>query len=304
MPNNVVGPFPTQAMAFMGNDDVSHVFSFNPDQAQWSYKENIISQDTIGGRVVQILSVQMGSLSLKGRAGSRAELQRMASNMKSIMEYHVRTSRPVTFRVPSRQWNFKVYLTAMPQMGWDVAATSYPYQLEMAIEHDLNGVQSKKLEKEALRRLASGIGYDERVHGGDPAGFAELIQTLLSVSPPTIGIGPDDGSVPPPDGSNESNVEMGERMAAAMGWTGNLWNNLYSLWQRESSWSNTARNPSSGAYGIPQALPYTKMPKLAWPPPEGQADAATQIQWGLNYIKDRYGDPSGAWAHSEQYGWY
>lgn len=83
------------------------------------------------------------------------------------------------------------------------------------------------------------------------------------------------------------------------------WSDLVSLWNQESGWSNTAQNPSSGAYGIPQALPYTKMPKAAWPPSAGgTSDTESQIDWGLEYIQDTYGSPQMAWAHEQANDWY
>jgi hypothetical protein len=64
-------------------------------------------------------------------------------------------------------------------------------------------------------------------------------------------------------------------------------------------------NPSSGAYGIAQALPFTKMPKAGWPPSAGgSADPATQILWQISYILGRYTDPLGAWAHELAFNWY
>lgn len=75
---------------------------------------------------------------------------------------------------------------------------------------------------------------------------------------------------------------------------------LVSLWTRESHWSVTAANPN-GAYGIPQAKPGNKMASAG---PDWQTNATTQINWGLGYIKGRYGTPCGAWAHSQATGWY
>lgn len=90
---------------------------------------------------------------------------------------------------------------------------------------------------------------------------------------------------------------IGKSLAANEGWTGAEWNALQTLWQHESNWNPRAKNASSGAYGIPQALPYTKMPKAAWPESAGgTSDIASQVQWGLDYIKSRYGSPSMAWA--------
>lgn len=79
------------------------------------------------------------------------------------------------------------------------------------------------------------------------------------------------------------------------------YNCLVSLWNRESGWNVHASNGSSGAYGIPQALPGSKMASAG---PDWQDNAATQINWGLGYISGRYGDPCGAWGHSQSTGWY
>ncbi|MEV5747689.1 lytic transglycosylase domain-containing protein [Actinoallomurus sp. NPDC052308] len=75
---------------------------------------------------------------------------------------------------------------------------------------------------------------------------------------------------------------------------------LVNLWNRESGWRVHAANPS-GAYGIPQALPGSKMSSAG---PDWQNNATTQIKWGLGYIKSRYSTPCGAWAHSQSTGWY
>jgi len=76
---------------------------------------------------------------------------------------------------------------------------------------------------------------------------------------------------------------------------------LVKLWERESNWRHTAKNRSSGAYGIPQSLPATKM---ATEGPDYLTNPETQIRWGVKYIKGRYGSPCGALAHSDKLGWY
>lgn len=77
---------------------------------------------------------------------------------------------------------------------------------------------------------------------------------------------------------------------------------LNKLWNRESGWNHRAMNPSSGAYGIPQALPGWKMRSAG---ADWRTNPRTQVRWGLHlYIKPRYGTPCAAWAHSQRYGWY
>ncbi len=75
---------------------------------------------------------------------------------------------------------------------------------------------------------------------------------------------------------------------------------LRDLWQRESGWSYVAENPS-GAFGIPQALPGYKMASAG---PDWQTNPATQIRWGLGYIKEQYGTPCSAWAFEEANNYY
>jgi hypothetical protein len=76
---------------------------------------------------------------------------------------------------------------------------------------------------------------------------------------------------------------------------------LVLLWERESGWNYRAANPSSGAYGIPQSLPGSKMASAG---SDWRTNPQTQIRWGIGYIKNRYGTPCSAWAHSENVGWY
>jgi hypothetical protein len=76
---------------------------------------------------------------------------------------------------------------------------------------------------------------------------------------------------------------------------------LDKLWTRESNWNYKSYNKGSGAYGIPQALPGSKMATVA---ADWETNPATQITWGLGYIKNRYKTPCNAWQHSEDVGWY
>ncbi len=86
------------------------------------------------------------------------------------------------------------------------------------------------------------------------------------------------------------------------GWTAAQLFPLIALWTRESGWNRFARNASSGAYGIAQALPPTKYPFAGQA--AGGSSAAAQIAWGESYIAGRYGTPAGAWAHEAAFSWY
>lgn len=84
-------------------------------------------------------------------------------------------------------------------------------------------------------------------------------------------------------------------------WSESDYQALVNLWERESNWNANAHNKSSGAHGIPQSLPASKMSS------EGSdyyTNGYTQIRWGLKYIKERYGSPSAAWQHFQNKNWY
>jgi hypothetical protein len=90
------------------------------------------------------------------------------------------------------------------------------------------------------------------------------------------------------------------KAVASRGWAPSEFSCLVSLWNRESGWNTHAANPS-GAYGIPQSLPGSKMASAGG---DWQNSYQTQITWGLGYISGSYGSPCGAWAHSNAVGWY
>lgn len=93
--------------------------------------------------------------------------------------------------------------------------------------------------------------------------------------------------------------QVGKAVAKKYHWHhGAQWRCLDRLWTRESRWLVRAHNPTSGAHGIPQALPGWKMG------PGWRSNPWVQIRWGLRYIKQRYGSPCAAWGHSQSTGWY
>jgi len=95
--------------------------------------------------------------------------------------------------------------------------------------------------------------------------------------------------------------QIAQAMLGSFGWSSSQFSCLDPLWAHESGWSVSAYNAGSGAFGIPQALPGSRMASAG---PDWQTNAATQIKWGLDYIKGTYGSPCGAWSHEEATGWY
>jgi resuscitation-promoting factor RpfB len=124
----------------------------------------------------------------------------------------------------------------------------------------------------------------------------------------------------PGSGTAAQNINLGKLMAGGYGWTGSQFTDLVKLWTQESGWRAGARNSSSGAFGIAQALGHGTADTAAadgtneYGPDNGvsvatakaanSGSATAQIAWGLAYIHATYGSPSAAWAHEQAYGWY
>jgi hypothetical protein len=127
---------------------------------------------------------------------------------------------------------------------------------------------------------------------------ARAAQQAAASSPPPAA--PADSAAPAVAVAPGSAEQIAMSMLGSYGWASSQFSCLNELWSRESGWRTTAENPS-GAYGIPQALPGSKMASAG---PDWQTSASTQIRWGLGYIKGQYGSPCGAWSHEEASGWY
>jgi hypothetical protein len=102
------------------------------------------------------------------------------------------------------------------------------------------------------------------------------------------------------DPSAKENQAYAKKMNALKGW-GGCWDSLLTMWNHESGWNEHASNPGSGAYGIPQALPGSKMSSAG---SDWHNNAMTQISWGLGYVGARYGDPCKAWSFWQAHHWY
>lgn len=150
----------------------------------------------------------------------------------------------------------------------------------------------------AFAVLAPGTGTDRPQSldvGGDYTHTAArdaftVSQIVVKPSAPAAGV-PDPGTA----------QAIAYQMVMERGWGEGEYGCLVALWDRESHWNVYAMNSSSGAYGIPQALPGDKMASAG---ADWATNPATQVTWGIGYIQSRYGTPCGAWGHSEEVGWY
>jgi resuscitation-promoting factor RpfB len=138
---------------------------------------------------------------------------------------------------------------------------------------------SKTLDMVATPKLATRPSSSSGSSGG--AGSTDLIVDM-----------------PAPDPGTAQSIAF--NMLSSFGFASSQWGCLDDLWEQESGWRYNAEN-ASGAYGIPQALPGSKMASAG---ADWQTDPTTQIKWGLGYIQSTYGTPCAAWSHEEADGWY
>ena len=168
---------------------------------------------------------------------------------------------------------------------------------------------TKVVEDEGKEEVTAKSTFVEKVDGAVAFQSPEQVTTLVKAEPKIVRVGPADTATTSTSEETEYGPvvpagqaqEIAHEKVIARGWSEGQFTCLVKLWNRESGWNAAARNPSSGAYGIPQALPAGKMASAG---ADWRTNAATQIEWGLGYIAGRYGDPCGAWQHSERVNWY
>ncbi|WP_345434421.1 lytic transglycosylase domain-containing protein [Actinoallomurus vinaceus] len=171
------------------------------------------------------------------------------------------------------------------------AQAQQPAPLTDAQRKNIESQRRKTLKQRALRAARSEKDRPKLLAKGEP------IPTKTPTTDPGGGGGGGAGD-PVPAGDAQ---KIARSMLSSYGWSpSSQFGCLVNLWNRESGWNTHAANPS-GAYGIPQALPGSKMSSAG---PDWQNNATTQIKWGLGYIKSRYSTPCGAWGHSQSTGWY
>jgi hypothetical protein len=252
-----------------------------------------------------------------------------------------RGHRPVEFSYFDgvHNWDFQVLVMGISDLDQKGSLNhsngkfSYQYQLNLFIVQD-RSLELNKLETDRfIERAASGMGWKasgfngsmtldgaiQYIRSHSPSGtFEGYIGSLLGITDTAAGGG--SGIVATGGGGTpDQNRALAKQMCAqrGQGWdTGEQWDSLVKLWNQESGWSQTAdtRKTHSGgdtmgssvfAYGIAQARPATKYPKAGQPADlGGQSDPRVQMEWGLNYIGERYGTPVDAWAYEVANGSY
>jgi hypothetical protein len=195
--------------------------------------------------------------------------------------------------------------TFLPEFTDQVtAAASVVDQRVAQLRGSLDAAVAKKQAEEAAEKARQEAEAAAKAKAEEEAAAAQSTSSSRGSSSSSSASAPI--AAPSSGGGSGDNSPGGAQatargMLAGYGWGDDQFSCLVSLWNRESGWNVHAYNAGSGAYGIPQALPGSKMGSAG---ADWQSNAATQISWGLGYISGRYGSPCGAWGHSQSTGWY
>lgn len=173
----------------------------------------------------------------------------------------------------------------------DTPNTAAAVALATALQSPTDDATQSVLEQMEEERSATGVSRSDRRTSVDQTKLELLNQEAESGGQVTRS--EDLGGGDP--------RSIARAMMPEFGFSADQFGCLDSLWTRESGWNVYADNPTSSAYGIPQALPGSKMASAG---PDWMHNPATQIRWGLGYIQARYGSPCSAWGHSQSVGWY
>jgi resuscitation-promoting factor RpfB len=174
-------------------------------------------------------------------------------------------------------------------------AGNTPDPLAVAVAQGVTGKSATLLENERQQIILEDADSKKFTVASAPtitSTPAAVVSNDTNAGAPIVASGP------PPDPSSAQGIAY--NLLPSFGFSTDQFGCLNNIWSRESGWRYNAEN-ASGAYGIPQALPGSKMASAG---ADWQTDPTTQIKWGLGYIKGTYGTPCDAWSFWQAHGWY
>ncbi|MET8082655.1 lytic transglycosylase domain-containing protein [Micromonospora sp. NPDC005237] len=185
------------------------------------------------------------------------------------------------------------------QESVEVDRIDFAYQRERQASHQVAFARQRAAEYQAkLRAAQAAKEAAERARRAEAAAASRKREREAAAKEVAK---PYDGEIPASCEEYSGNRKIGCALMIEAGFGIAEFPCLEKLWTKESGWNHKASNSSSGAYGIPQSLPGSKMGSIA---DDWRTNPATQIKWGLGYIKGRYDTPCGAWSYFQNNGHY
>jgi peptidoglycan DL-endopeptidase CwlO len=245
---------------------------------------------------------------------AEAERARLAEAAKTSLEQAQAAQQAVVNQLAAKQKQSTTLTAQLASLNNTTAAVEQKYrqgQEALAAYAAAQEAKRQAAAAAAARAAAQAAAAEaarvqaEQQAAANAGGAAAPQPAAPSIPDPGNGYIPVDVLLPNIPGGDVNDPAGAQAYAAgrlgAHGWAQSQFQCLLQLWTQESSWMTNATNSTSGAYGIAQALPPGKYSETGG---DWLTNYRTQIDWGLNYIGDRYGSPCGAWAHEVSKNWY
>lgn len=313
----------------------SYTLPLDPQDWQYNPKPRLSTQKTLGGQVVQLLGYSVegsfGGLLHGGMVGKQQawnDMSMFLTFMSKVM-LNQKNGIQTTILWAEESVSFECALGDV-SYSENLETVGYTYSVPFLRLSRSTALRDASTRSSVLDLMLTQVGFtagEAGFHGGTMGSAMQWtydengsvtggVFDASAISPdvitPITGFSTFGPSVSQSSGntvdaqlSQDSSIAEIQQYAhdkvIAMGWTEQDFQNLVLLWNRESGWRWNADNPTSDAYGIPQALPGSKMASAG---ADWATNPKTQVDWGLQYIQQRYGSPTAAWSHSQATGWY
>lgn len=286
---------------------MSYTFPLDPQHYTADIKPRFADEKTLGGSVIQLLGFAM-DVRVSGLLNNH-----MADQQQYWREEEVLANFLSRLMLAQRDGIASHMYYDVHEIDYDVAIGDYSisetydqkgFQYSLQAYMVSNGkIKDANIRRSIFDKITSYVGFRPGVsgfHGGDnDIGFIKTITGFSDTGPTASTAG--DAKLSSDSSKREIQDYAKSQVLGRYGWTQNDFEALVQIWNRESGWNFKAENPTSHAYGIPQALPADKMASIA---PDWKTNPKTQVDWGLQYIKNRYGSPSNAWRIWQSQHWY
>ena len=313
----------------------SYTLPLDPQDWQYNPKPRLSTQKTLGGQVVQLLGYSVegsfGGLLHGGMVGKEQAWSDMSMFLTFMSQVMLNQKNGVQTTISWAEEGVS-FECALGDVSYseDLETVGYTYSVPFLRLSRSTALRDASARSSVLDLMLTQVGFtagEAGFHGGtmgtamqwtydENGSITGGVFDASAISPdaitPITGFstyGPSvsqssDNTVDAQLSQDSSIAEIQQYAhdkVIAMGWTEADFTALVQLWNRESGWRWNADNPTSDAYGIPQALPGSKMASAG---SDWATNPKTQVNWGLDYIQKRYGSPTAALAHSDSVGWY
>lgn len=313
----------------------SYTLPLDPQDWQYNPKPRLSTQKTLGGQVVQLLGYSVegsfGGLLHGGMVGKEQAWNDMSLFLTFMSKVMLNQKNGVQTTISWAEEGVS-FECALGDVSYseNLETVGYTYSVPFLRLSRSTALRDASARSSVLDLMLTQVGFtagEAGFHGGtmgtamqwtydENGSITGGVFDASAISPdaitPITGFSTYGPSVSQSSGntvdaqlSQDSSIAEIQQYAhdkvIAMGWTEADFTALVQLWYKESGWRWNADNPYSDAYGIPQALPGSKMASAG---SDWATNPKTQVNWGLDYIQKRYGSPSNAWNFWQQNNWY